>query len=99
MEEEPHPYMLALVMLGLSTGVCIGAILTMLCNPPQEVKTVNLTPIHKLIHAQRDSLRNLRTDFNSFRTSHERELMSIVRETLRVSPRSVVSEEPSGQTE
>lgn len=82
----------ALILLGLSTGICIGAVFTILIRRP-------IPPSHnlqKLLFSQRDSLRALRLDFNNFRDNHERELMTILRETLRTSPRSVdLNDEPS----
>ena len=85
MDIDPQSVVWAMIVLGFSSGVCIGGIISILCmerkKPPE---TGNL---HKLIYAQRDSLRSLRTDFNEFRNTHEKELMNILRETLRVSPR------------
>jgi hypothetical protein len=79
-----------LVILGFSLGACFGGMLIHVQKEP------DLEPVKRLIHGQRDSLRSLRTDFNAFRSTHERELMTILRETLRNSPRSVVSnDEPS----
>lgn len=87
----------ALVLLGFTTGMCVGAVIVMLhkkLEPPQS------DHLHKLIFSQRDSLRALRLDFNKFRENHERELMTILRETLRTSPRSVASadEEPNASS-
>lgn len=90
MDIDPQSVVWALVVLGFSSGVCIGGILSILCmertNKP-ETGTLN-----KLVYAQRDSLRSLRTDFNEFRNNHEKELMNILRETLRVSPRVAPSD-------
>jgi hypothetical protein len=77
----------ALVLLGFTTGVCIGAVLVMLRISPRQQHT----DIQKIMFSQRDSLRSLRLEFNKFRDNHERELLNILRETLRTSPRSVVS--------
>ena len=82
---------LALMLLGLMTGICIGSLVTILYTTQEPDQTTN-----KLIISQRDSLRSLRLDFNRFRENHERELMMLLRETLRTSPRSVASaDEPS----
>lgn len=82
---------LALVLLGLVTGMCMGSLLTILYTTQEPDQTTN-----KLIISQRDSLRSLRLDFNKFRENHERELIMLLRETLRTSPRSVGSvDEPS----
>ena len=91
MDIEPQNVLWSLIVLGFSTGVCIGGILSMLCmerNPPPQTQN-----LQRLIYAQRDSLRSLRTDFNEFRNTHEKELMNILRETLRVSPRSIASDD------
>lgn len=81
------------IIVGFTLGACFGAILV---HVQKEPPRPDLEPMRRLIHSQRDSLRSLRTDFNAFRTNHERELMTIVRETLRPSPRSVASsDEPT----
>jgi hypothetical protein len=78
------------IIVGFTLGACFGGILVHVQKEP------DLEPMRRLIHSQRDSLRSLRTDFNAFRNNHERELMTIVRETLRPSPRSVAStDEPT----
>jgi hypothetical protein len=79
--------MIVLVLLGFTTGICIGAVLVMLRNPPKQQHT----EIQKMIFSQRDSIRSLRLEFNKFRDNHERELLTLLRETLRTSPRSVTS--------
>ena len=85
MDIDPQSVVWAMIVLGFSSGVCIGGIISILCmERKKHPETGNL---HKLIYAQRDSLRSLRTDFNEFRNTHEKELMNILRETLRVSPR------------
>jgi hypothetical protein len=84
-----------LILLGFLAGVCLGGIITILCTQ-KDTPIPDITPLQRLIHSQRDSLRSLRTDFNAFRTTHERELMTILRETLRTSPRSIASsDEPT----
>ena len=81
---------LALVLLGLSTGVCIGAILSYLLTKHETSEDV-----HKSMVSQRELLRSLRADFHRFVENQEREFTTII-DTLRASPRSVSSnEEPS----
>jgi hypothetical protein len=83
-----------LILLGFLAGVCLGGIVTILFTQ-KETPIPDISPLQRLIHSQRDSLRSLRTDFNTFRSTHERELMTILRETLRNSPRSVAGDEPT----
>jgi hypothetical protein len=83
-----------LILLGFLAGVYLGGILTILFTQ-KETPIPDISPLQRLIHSQRDSLRSLRTDFNTFRSTHERELMTILRETLRNSPRSVAGDEPT----
>jgi len=83
-----------LILLGFLAGVCLGGIVTILFTQ-KETPIPDISPLQRLIHSQRDSLRSLRTDLNAFRTNHERELMTILRETLRNSPRSVAGDEPT----
>jgi hypothetical protein len=90
MDIDPQSVVWALVVLGFSSGVCIGGILSILCM--ERTKEPETATLNKLIYAQRDSLRSLRTDFNVFRSTHEKELMNILRETLRVSPRAAPSD-------
>lgn len=94
MEYEEHNVFISLVLLGFLIGMCIGAVLAMILDR-KEVPKLNLTSIHRNIHIQRDSLQNLRKEFTDFRANHERELMQLLRETLRASPRSTISEEPT----
>lgn len=84
----------AFVLLGFTTGMCVGAVIMML---QRKLETAPPLHLQKLIFSQRDSLRALRLDFNKFRENHEKELMTLLRETLRTSPRSVGSadEEPN----
>jgi hypothetical protein len=90
MEYDQTTLTAVLVILGFTLGACFGGMLIHLQKEP------NFEPMKRLIHSQRDSLRSLRTDFNAFRSTHERELMTILRETLRNSPRSVASsDEPT----
>ena len=82
-----------LILVGLMTGICLGAVII---DKIHHVPDKNIH-LEKLIYSQRDSLRALRLDFAKFRENHEQELMTILRETLRSSSRSVMSEdeEPS----
>jgi hypothetical protein len=90
MEYDQTTLTAILVILGFTLGACLGSMAVYIQKEP------DFSPMKRLIHSQRDSLRSLRTDFNAFRTNHERELMTILRETLRNSPRSVTSnDEPS----
>jgi hypothetical protein len=90
MDIDPQSVIWALVVLGFSTGVCIGGILSIMCM--ERTKQPETGTLHKLISSQRESLRSLRTDFNVFRNTHEKELMNILRETLRLSPRVAPSD-------
>lgn len=84
-----------LILLGFITGMCIGSVIV---SVQHRYEPRSIPPhMEKLIFGQRDSLRALRLDFNKFRENHERELMQLLRETLRTSPRSVGSndEEPN----
>lgn len=92
MDIEPQSILWALVTLGLATGICIGGIVSMVCG--ERKPEPQIVTLQKVIYSQRDSLRSLRTDFNTFRNSHEKELMTILRETLRVGPRTEVSDDP-----
>lgn len=88
----------AFMLLGFTTGICIGAVIVLL---QQRNEPRSIPPhIEKLVFGQRDSLRNLRLEFHKFRENHEKELMNILRETLRISPRSVASsdEEPNASS-
>ena len=90
MEYDQTTLTAVLVILGFTLGACLGSMVVYIQKEP------DFAPMKRLIHSQRDSLRSLRTDFNAFRTNHERELMTILRETLRNSPRSVASnDEPT----
>jgi hypothetical protein len=97
MEYEVYPIFSGLVVIGFCIGVCVGcrmiAYWDNYVNPPHKTKM-----LEKLVFSQRDSLRSLRLEFNNFRNGHEKELMTILRETLRTSPRSS-ADEPNGQTE
>ena len=86
---------IALVLLGVLTGLCIGSLLTILLTTQEPDQHTQ-----KLILSQRDSIRALRMDFNRFRDNHDRELITLLRETLRNSPRSVASvdEEPNASS-
>ena len=85
-----------LILVGFITGMCLGAIIISSQDRIEYIPDTNPT-LEKLIYSQRDSLRALRVEFNKFRENHERELITLLRETLRGSSRSILSddEEPS----
>ena len=91
MEYEVYPVFTLLVVIGFCIGVCIGGAMIAYwdkyVNPSNKVKL-----LEKIIFSQRDSLRSLRLEFNTFRNGHEKELMTILRETLRTSPRQTEDE-------
>lgn len=92
MEIQPLNIFWPLITLGFSTGVCIGGILGIVWENHDMHTRMNA--LQKTILSQRDSLRALRADFNEFRNTHERELMTILRETLRINSENSDAEDP-----
>jgi len=91
MEYEVYPVFTGLVVIGFCMGVCVGGAMIAYwekyTNPRDKAHL-----LEKVVFSQRDSLRSLRLEFNNFRNGHEKELMTILKETLRSSPRSVDDE-------
>jgi hypothetical protein len=94
MEYEVYPIFTLFTVMGFCVGVCMGGGMLIYwdnyMNPPHKTRMME-----KVIFNQRDSLRSLRLDFNKFKNEHAKELLNIMREALRSSPRSVITEEPS----
>jgi hypothetical protein len=88
-----------LVLIGFMTGMCLGSVAVLLQQRSESVPPSN-PQIDRMLTNQRDSIRSLRMDFIRFRDNHDRELITLLRETLRNSPRSVASvdEEPNASS-
>ena len=88
-----------LVLIGFITGMCLGSVAVLL-QQRTEVVVPNNPHTERMLTNQRDSIRSLRMDFIRFRDNHDRELITLLRETLRNSPRSVASvdEEPNASS-
>jgi len=87
----------AIVLLGLTTGLCMGFVAMLLYNKTETSTGLqgDIQNFRKEFNRFRQfhelQLMNLRTDFNQFRDTHDRELMSIIRETLH----TTTEDEPS----